>query len=274
MAICDLIFKRMCTDILETGYETPCRAKWEDGSIAHTIKKFGIVNKYNLQEEFPALTLRPINFKNCIDELLWIWVKQSNNIKDLNSKIWDAWADDNGSIGKAYGYQLNKEYKFKDIGYMNQVDRVLYLLKNNKNDRRMIVNMFNHEDLIDMGLEPCAYSITLNVTKNRLNMILNQRSQDILVAGNWNVVQYAVLLHMFAHISNLQVGELVHVIADAHIYDKHIPIVRELISKQPFAPANFKIVGIVNNFYDFTLDNFEFSYDLVNKFNKKIPVAV
>jgi len=209
------------------------RARWADGTPAHTIKKFGVVNRYDLSEEFPILTLRPTNLKAAIDELLWIWQKKSNNIKDLNSHIWDSWADENGSIGKAYGYQLSIKHKYPE-GEFDQVDRIIYDLKHNPYSRRIIANMYNHSDLHEMNLYPCAYSITFNVTGRKLNAILNQRSQDVLVANNWNVAQYAILVHMFAQVCDLEVGELVHVIADAHIYDRHIPLVKELIQRTPY----------------------------------------
>ena len=229
MSYSDKVFVDMCSDILKNGIDTKgekVRPKWDDGSFAYTIKKFGVVNRYDLKKEFPALTLRKTNLKNCVDEILWIWQKKSNNINDLNSHIWDSWADENGSIGKAYGYQLGVKHQYKE-GMMDQVDRVLYDLKNNPYSRRIMTNIYVHQDLHEMNLYPCAYSMTFNVTKNKetgklvLNGILNQRSQDILTANNWNVCQYAVLLHMFALVSDMEVGELVHVIADAHIYDKH-----------------------------------------------------
>ena len=233
MSQADKIFIEMSESILNDGFSSEgqdVRPRWEDGTPAHTIKKFGVVNRYNLAEEFPILTLRKVPFKRAIDEILWIWQKKSNNIKDLNSHIWDAWADENGSIGKAYGYQLGIKHKYKE-GEFDQVDRVLYDLKHNPYSRRIITNLYNHQDLHEMNLYPCAYSVTFNVTGNKLNAILNQRSQDVLVANAWNVCQYAVLIHMFAQVSNLEVGELVHVIADAHIYDRHVPIVKELIKE-------------------------------------------
>ena len=231
MSLADNIFIKNCTDILEGGFwdnDFDVRPKWEDGTPAHTIKLFGIVNRYDLSAEFPILTLRKTNLTAAVDELLWIWQKKSNNIKDLNSKIWDSWADEEGSIGKAYGYQLGIKHKYKE-GWFDQVDRVLYDLKHNPQSRRMITNIYNHSDLSEMNLYPCAYSVTFNVTGRKLNAILNQRSQDMLVANNWNVCQYAVLVHMFAQVSGLEAGELVHVIADAHIYDRHIPILKQIL---------------------------------------------
>ena len=233
MSKADDIFITMCKDILENGISSEgeiVRAKWADGTFAHTIKKFAIVNRYDLSEEFPILTLRPTNLKAAIDELLWIWQKKSNNIKDLNSRIWDSWADEEGSIGKAYGYQLGIKHKYRE-GEFDQVDRIIYDLKHNPYSRRIIANMYNHSDLHEMNLYPCAYSITFNVTGRKLNAILNQRSQDVLVANNWNVSQYAILVHMFAQVSDLEVGEFVHVIADAHIYDRHVPLVTELLQR-------------------------------------------
>jgi len=276
MSRADRIFVEMCKDILENGWSSEgqaVRAKWEDGTPAHTIKKFGVVNRYDLSEEFPILTLRPTNFRAAIDEILWIWQKKSNNIKDLNSHIWDAWADESGSIGKAYGYQLRIKHKYPE-GEFDQVDRVLYDLKHNPYSRRIIVNMYNHSDLHEMNLYPCAYSMTFNVTGNRLNAILNQRSQDVLVANNWNVVQYAVLIHMLAQVSGLEAGELVHVIADAHIYDRHIPLVRELIEREQYPAPRFVMNPHVKNFYEFTVDDFALENYVKGPQIKNIPVAV
>ena len=282
MSYADKVFVDMCSDILKNGIDTKgekVRPKWDDGSYAYTIKKFGVVNRYDLKKEFPALTLRKTNLKNCVDEILWIWQKKSNNINDLNSHIWDSWADENGSIGKAYGYQLGVKHQYKE-GMMDQVDRVLYDLKNNPYSRRIMTNIYVHQDLHEMNLYPCAYSMTFNVTKNKetgklvLNGILNQRSQDILTANNWNVCQYAVLLHMFAQVSDLEVGELVHVIADAHIYDKLVPLVEELIAREQHPAPKFWINPEVKNFYDFTVDDFRLDDYVTGPQIKNIPVAV
>ena len=237
MSIADQQFIKMCREIIDEGFSSEgqkIRAKWDDGTPAHTIKRFGVVNRYDLSKEFPILTLRRTNMEKAIDEILWIWQKKSNNIHDLNSKIWDSWADDDGSIGKAYGYQLSVKHKYPE-GDMDQVDRVLYDLKHNPYSRRIMTNIYVHQDLNEMNLYPCAYSMTFNVCDGRLNAILNQRSNDVLAANNWNVVQYAILVHMFAMVSGLEVGELVHVIADAHIYDRHIKHVEELISREPLS---------------------------------------
>ena len=275
MSIADERFIQTCKDILENGFSDVCydvRPAWADtGEKAHTIKKFCIVNRYDLTKEFPVITLRKTFFKSAVDELLWIWQKKSNNTHDLKSKIWDAWADENGSIGKAYGYQLGIKHKYKE-GEFDQVDRVLYDLKHNPLSRRIMTNIYNHADLHEMNLYPCAYSMTFNVTGNRLNGILNQRSQDMLVANNWNVCQYAVLLHMFAKVSGLVAGELVHVIADAHIYDRHIPIVEELIKREPLPAPTFEIDDI-DDFYKFTVDNVRLKDYNYHEFNIKIPVA-
>ena len=265
----------MCQDILENGESSEgqvVRARWEDGTPAHTIKRFGIVNRYNLAEEFPIMTLRPTNFKTAIDEILWIWQKKSNNVEDLNSHIWDQWTDENGSIGAAYGYQLKQKHWYKE-GLFDQVDRVLYDLEFNPYSRRIMTNLYNHADLHEMNLHPCAYSMTFNVTGDKLNAILNQRSQDVLVANNWNVVQYAVLLHMFAKASGFKVGELVHVIADAHIYDRHIPLVEELIKRETFDAPKFLVNKEIDYFYDFIADDFEL-WKYVAGPQIKIPVAV
>lgn len=276
MSKADKIFIDMCNDILTNGQSSEgqkVRPKWEDGSPAHTIKRFGVINRYDLSKEFPILTLRPTNLKAAIDEILWIWQKKSNNVKDLNSHIWDSWADEKGSIGKAYGYQLGIKHKYPE-GEFDQVDRVLYDLKNNPYSRRIMTNIYNHADLHEMNLYPCAYSVTFNVTGNKLNAILNQRSQDVLVANNWNVVQYAILVHMMAQVSNLEVGELVHVIADAHIYDRHVPIIKDLIKRQAYPAPKLIINKNIKNFYDFTTDDFQIENYICNKQIKHIPVAV
>jgi len=276
MSLADGLFINMCKDILENGVSTvgeKVRPKWDDGSAAYTIKKFCVVNRYDLSKEFPAITLRRTAFKSCIDEILWIWQKKSNNVNDLSSHIWDSWADENGSIGKAYGYQLGVKHKYKE-GEMDQVDRVLFDIKNNPYSRRIMTNIYVHQDLHEMSLYPCAYSMTFNVTDNKLNAILNQRSQDILAANNWNVVQYAVLLHMIAQVSGLEVGELVHVIADAHIYDRHIPIVKELIERPTFDAPIFHINPEIKDFYEFTIDDFSLENYQFGPQIKGIPVAV
>lgn len=259
MSNADLIFIDMCKDILANGYSSEgqkVRPRWDDGSPAHTIKKFGVVNRYDLSEEFPIMTLKHTSLKKSVDELFWIWQKKSNNINDLGSRIWDAWADENGSIGKAYGYQLGVKHKYKD-GEFDQVDRVLYDLKNNPYSRRIITNLYNHHDLNEMNLYPCAYSMTFNVTGNKLNSILNQRSQDILAANNWNVVQYSVLTYLFAHICGFEPGEFVHVIADAHIYDRHIPIIEELISRPVYDAPEFIMNKEKSDFYEYTSKDFK-----------------
>ena len=276
MSYADEVFKKNVRHILKYGYNDindPVRPKWEDGTPAHTIKSFCIVNRYDLSKEFPIITLRKTFFKKAIDELLWIWQKKSNNIHDLNSKIWDSWADEKGSIGKAYGYQLGVKHKYKE-GMFDQVDRVLYDLKNNPSSRRILTNIYVHQDLNEMNLYPCAYSMTFNVTGNKLNGILNQRSQDMLTANNWNVCQYAVLLHMFAQVSGLEVGEFVHVIADAHIYDRHIPLVKKLLKGETHPAPKFKINKKVKDFYKFTVDDFDFEGYEYNEFKDKIEVAI
>ena len=275
MSKADTIFVDMCRDILDNGYSTEgqdVRARWEDGSSAYTIKRFGIVNRYDLSKEFPALTLRPTGWKNAIDELLWIWQKKTNDITQLQSHIWDAWAGEDNTIGKAYGYQLGKQYNFRQ-GRMDQVDNVIWQLKNTPASRRIMTNIYNFEDLSEMGLEPCAYSMTFNVTDNRLNAILNQRSQDVLVANNWNVVQYAVLVHMLAQVCGYEAGELVHVIADAHIYDKHVPLVEELIGRTQYPAPKFEMNPDVKDFYEFTLDDFKLDNYQAGPQIKNIPVA-
>jgi thymidylate synthase len=275
LSYADEIFIDMCSDILQNGYSSEgqtVRAVWEDGTPAHTIKKFCVVNRYDLSKEFPILTLRPTNLKNAVDELLWIWQKKSNNVNDLNSHIWDAWADETGSIGKAYGYQIGKKSIYKE-GEFDQIDRVIYDLKNNPYSRRIMTNIYVHNDLHEMNLYPCAYSMTFNVTGNKLNAILNQRSNDILVANNWNVVQYAILVHMLAQVCGFEVGELVHVIADAHIYDRHIPMIKEMLQRKPFKAPKLVINPDVKDFYDFKVEDFVLEGYETHEQIKKIPVA-
>ena len=282
MSYADKIFVDMCRDIIDNGTSTEgekVRPKWVDGTPAYTIKKFGVVNRYNLQKEFPALTLRKTGIKSCTDELLWIWQRKSNNIHDLKPKIWDSWADENGSIGKAYGYQMGVKHQYKE-GMMDQIDRVIYDLKNNPYSRRIMTNIYVHQDLHEMNLYPCAYSMTFNVTKGKekdkltLNAILNQRSQDVLAANNWNVCQYAVLVHMLAQVCDMEVGELVHVIADAHIYDRHIPMVEELISREQHPAPTFWLNPEIKDFYQFTTDDVRLDNYVTGPQIKNIPVAI
>lgn len=282
MSYADDLFIKMCTDIIENGCSTEgekVRPKWEDGSYAYTVKQFGVVNRYDLSKEFPALTLRKTYVKSAVDEMLWIWQKKSNNINDLKSHVWDEWADENGSIGKAYGYQMGVKHQYKE-GMMDQVDRVIYDLKNNPYSRRIMTNIYVHADLHEMNLYPCAYSVTFNVTKRKgqdkltLNAILNQRSQDILTANNWNVVQYAVLVHMMAQVCDMEPGELVHVIADAHIYDRHIDIVKELIRRPVYPAPKFFLNPEVKDFYQFTTDDILVEDYQAGPQIKNIPVAV
>ena len=276
MSLADKIFVDMCRDIIDNGYSSvgeKVRPKWEDGTPAHTIKRFGVVSRYDLSKEFPIITLRPTALKSAIDEILWIWQKKSNNVNELKSRIWDSWADENGSIGKAYGYQLGRKYDFPE-GNMDQVDWILHQLKNSPASRRMVTNIFVHDDLKEMGLQPCAYSMTFNVSGKKLNAILNQRSQDVLVANNWNVAQYAILVHMFAQVSGLEAGELVHVIADAHIYDRHIPLVEELITREQYAAPKLWINPEVKDFYKFTVEDFKLIDYKAGEQIKNIPVAV
>ena len=276
MSFADKVFKENIADILANGFsdaELDVRPHWEDGAPAHTVKKFCIVNRYDLKKEFPVMTLRRTAFKSAIDELLWIWQKKSNNIRDLKSHIWDSWADENGSIGKAYGYQLGVKHRYKE-GEFDQVDRVIYDLKHNPQSRRIMTNIYVHADLNEMNLYPCAYSVTFNVSGKTLNCILNQRSQDMLTANNWNVVQYAVLEHMMARVAGLEVGELVHVIADAHIYDRHIPIAREMLLKPEYPAPKFVMDPDKDDFYAFTPDDFRLEGYQFSELDKKIEVAI
>lgn len=302
MSRADVLYKETCLKILNEGYsdaDLPVRPKWEDGTPAHTIKTFGVVNRYNLAEEFPIMTLRKTYWKSAIDELLWIWQKKSNRICDLGSHVWDEWAGEDGTIGKAYGYQIGKKYihhvspvneqidltKYpsavvepnKDGKYnvwLDQIDGVIYDLNNNPATRRILTNIYNFDDLHEMNLYPCAYSMTFNVTGNKLNGILNQRSQDMLTANNWNVVQYAALVHILAHVTGLEVGEFVHVIADCHIYDRHIPLVEEMLKNEMFDVPAFVVDKNVTNFYDFNKNSFSLDGYKSNPFDHKIPMAI
>ncbi len=276
MSRADEIFIQNCRDILDNGIwdtDREVRPRWEDGAPAHTVKKFGIVNRYNLAEEFPILTIRRTFWKSAVDELLWIWQQKSNNVHDLRTRVWDAWADENGSIGKAYGYQLGVKHHYPE-GDMDQVDKVLWDLKHNPASRRIMTNIYTFADLSEMALYPCAYSMTFNVTGNRLNAILNQRSQDMLAANNWNVVQYSVLTMMIAQVSGFEPGEFVHVIADAHIYDRHVPAIEEIIRNEPKPAPKFIIDPDVKDFYAFTRDSFRVEGYEYSDFTGKIPVAV
>mgnify|MGYP000244737653 CR=1 FL=1 len=282
MSYADKVFVAMCQDILENGTSTEgelVRPHWEDGTSAYTIKKFGVVNRYDLSKEFPVITLRKTYIKSATDELLWIWQKKSNNIHDLKSHVWDEWADEDGSIGKAYGYQLGVKHQYKE-GMMDQVDRVIYDLKHTPFSRRILTNIYVHQDLHEMNLYPCAYSMTFNVTQKKgddrltLNGILNQRSQDVLAANNWNVCQYAVLMHMLAQVCDMRVGELVHVIADAHIYDRHVPIVKELIERPQYDAPKFWLNPDIKDFYQFTTDDIKITDYVTGEQIKDIPIAV
>ncbi len=275
MSRADELFIANCKEILEKGFwdtDLPVRPHWEDGTPAHTVKLFGLVNRYRLQEEFPILTLRRTYLKSAIDELLWIWQKKSNDVHQLKSHVWDAWADEAGTIGKAYGYQLGVKHAYKE-GMFDQVDRVLYDLTHNPQSRRILTNLYVHQDLAEMALYPCAYSMTFNVSGNVLNAILHQRSQDMLTANNWNVCQYAILVHMFAQSCGLIPGELMHVIADAHIYDRHVPLVEELLQQQPY-PAPTLAIDDVKDFYSFGVDSFHLEGYQYHDFGHKIPVAI
>lgn len=275
MSQADLIFKDNIRTILSEGVwdiGQSVRPKWTDGTPAHTVKCFGLVNRYDLREEFPILTLRKTNLTNAVDELFWIWQKKSNKVSELSSHIWDAWADEEGTIGKAYGYQLGQPHRYEE-GWFDQVDRVLYDLKHHPHSRRIMTNIFNHADLYDMSLYPCAYSMTFNVSGRTLNAILNQRSQDMLTANNWNVAQYAVLVHLFAQVNDLEVGELVHVIADAHIYDRHIAIVEKLLDNEPFPAPTLQINPTVKDFYDFKVADVQLQDYVFHPLDERIPVA-
>ena len=282
MSYADKVFIDMCRDIIDNGTDTTgekVRPHWPDGTLAYTVKKFGVINRYDLSKEFPILTLRRTAIKSATDEILWIWQKKSNNIHDLKSHIWDEWADEDGSIGKAYGYQMQVKHQYRE-GQFDMVDRVIYDLKNNPYSRRIMTNIYNFADLHEMNLYPCAYSMTFNCTRNKetgrliLNAVLNQRSQDVLAANNWNVVQYAVLVHMLAQVCDMEVGELVHVIADAHIYDRHIPLIEELISREPLPAPKFILNPDIKDFYQFTPDDVKLEGYCFGEQIRDIPVAI
>ena len=276
MSRADEIYRATCLDILENGFwdtDLQVRPRWADGTPAHTVKKFGVVNRYDLREEFPIMTLRRTYWKSAIDEILWIWQKKSNRLDELGSHVWDEWAQEDGTIGKAYGYQLGVKHKYPE-GEFDQVDRVLYDLKHNPASRRILTSIFNHADLHEMALAPCAYSMTFNGSGNTLNAILNQRSQDMLTANNWNVCQYAALVHMIAQVSGLQAGELVHVIADCHIYDRHVELVKKMLDNPTFEAPRFEIDPTVTDFYAFTKDSFRMVDYKCNKFDYEIPIAI
>ena len=276
MSQADLLFIQNCRDILAHGFwdtDLPVRPRWPDGTPAHTVKLFGLTNRYDLRQEFPLLTLRRTALKSAVDELLWIWQKKSNNIRDLNSHIWDAWADDTGSIGKAYGYQLSVRHEYTE-GQFDQVDRLLYDLRHNPQSRRMLTNLYNHAELHEMALYPCAYSLTCNVSGDTLNTILHQRSQDMLTANNWNVAQYAVLTHLLAKVSGLKPGTLLHVIADAHIYDRHVPLVERMIAQTPYPAPRVTLPDALDDFYAFTPEQLRVEDYQYHPFEGKIEVAV
>ncbi|MBQ7143915.1 MAG: thymidylate synthase [Oscillospiraceae bacterium] len=276
MSYADTVFIQNCRDILEKGVwdtDRPVRPRWEDGAPAHTVKLFGVVNRYDLKQEFPILTVRRQYFKSAVDELLWIWQKKSSDVHELSSHVWDAWADENGSIGKAYGYQLGVKHRYPE-GEMDQVDRVLWQLKHDPASRRILTSLYTFADLSEMALYPCAWSMTFNVSGNTLNAILNQRSQDMLTANGWNVMQYAALLMMFAQVSGLEPGELVHVIADCHIYDRHVPMVEKLLRNEPCPAPKVTLDPAVHDFYQFTKNSFTVEGYRYHEFSEKIPVAV
>lgn len=310
MSYADKIFIENMKDILENGTSTEgqkVRPHWEDGTPAYTIKQFGGVNRYDLRKEFPAMTLRRTALKSAMDEILWIFQKKSNNIKDLNSHIWDEWADENGSIGTAYGYQIGQTYlhhkynsllseeEFKELCeelknypsalidnkgnvYLDQIDGVIWDLKHSPFSRRIMTTLWNTQDLHSMNLQPCCWNCTFNVTdegkdKLVLNMVLNQRSADMLTANNWNVCQYALLLMMIAQVCDMEAGVLVHVLTDYHIYDRHIELVKELINREQYPAPIVKLNPEIKDFYKFTLDDL-----IVENYNHgeqiKIPVAI
>lgn len=283
MSKADELFVAMCQDIIENGTDTKdelVRPKWTDtDEFAYTIKKFGVVNRYDLREEFPALTLRKTALKSCMDEILWIYQRKSNNIHDLKPHVWDEWADENGSIGTAYGYVVGEKFSFKGE-MIDQMDYVLKQLKETPYSRRILTNLYQFHDLATGHLDPCCYSATYNVTKDAasdklvLNMVLNQRSQDVLAANNWNVCQYAILLMMVAQVNDMIPGELVHVIADAHIYDRHVPVVKELIEREQFPAPKVRLNPEVKDFYAFTTDDLIVEDYVAGEQVKNIPIAV
>ena len=281
MSYADKLFKETCRDILQNGTDTrgeKVRPRWEDtGEYAYTIKRFGVVNRYDLRKEFPAITLRRIALKSAMDEILWIYQKKSNNIHDLNSHIWDEWADENGSIGTCYGDVVGRKFLYKGE-QTDQMDYVLRQLKENPYSRRIMTNMYQFAYLHSGALDPCCYSMTYNVTKTReglvLNAVLNQRSQDMLAANGWNVCQYAILLMMVAQVNQMIPGELVHVIADAHIYDRHVPMIEELMEREEHPAPRVWLNPQVKDFYDFTTQDLHVENYVTGEQIQNIPIAV
>ena len=285
MTQADENFIKTCKEILKNGYSsegTNVRTRWEDGTEANYYSIVGVQNKYDLEKEFPMITLRNNSktIKNAIDEILWIWQKKSNKISELTSHIWDQWAGEDGTIGKAYGFQLAKKYEFKTkdgMQTLDQVDYMLYLLKHDPASRRIMTNIFDFGDLKDMNLEPCAYSTQWLVKEGKLHLILNQRSQDMLAANGWNTMQYAALLCMVAKCVDLKPGTLTHNIGDCHIYDRHVPLIEKLIEAKPMDVSPKLIINNdTKDFYEFKVEDFEIQGYDYNKDIKlgKIPVAI
>ena len=300
MSLADKYFKEAANKILTEGYSDESmqvRPHWEDGTPAHTIKTFCYVCRYDLSKEFPILTLRRQAFKTMIKELLWMWQMKSNNINDVDFHIWDQWADENGSIGKTYSYQLAQKYghhKIKEgedlssypsaeIGndgwvYLDQVDGVLYDLKNNPASRRIITNMWQIKDLKDMNLAPCVYETLWDITPDgKLNMTLIQRSGDMCAAaapGGFDTIEYATLLYLMAHVCGYKPGEFVHIVNNLHIYDRHIDIIKKVCNNPEYDAPKLWINTDKTDFYDFTIDDFKLIDYQSTKLEEKIEVAI
>ena len=280
MSYADTLFKQEINEILTNGFndkDYPVRPKWPDGTPAHTIKTFCAVRRYDLSKEFPILTLRQQAFKGVVRELLWMWQKKSNVVDELgpSASIWRAWEWPDGTIGKTYGYQLGKK---SDYGYgeFDQVDNLLYLLKNKPMDRRMIVTMWCPQDLKEMALPPCVYESIWDVSNGKLNCTLIQRSGDVLAAassGGWDTMEYAILVHMIAQVCGYQVGELVHIVHNLHIYDRHVEAVKEVMQNPEYPAPTLWINPDVKDFYAFTEDDFKLIDYQATKLSTKFEVA-
>ena len=268
MSQADKYFIEEAVHLLTEGFndkDYPVRPKWPD------------VRRYDLSKEFPALTLRTQAFKGVVRELLWMWQKKSNVVDELGKSaiIWKAWERPDGTIGKTYGYQLGQVHHY-EYGDFDQVDNLIYLLKNKPMDRRMIVTMWNPADLHDMALPPCVYESLWYVADGKLNCTLIQRSGDLLAAaasGGWDTMEYAILVHMLAQVCGYQVGELVHIVDNLHIYDRHTDAVRECLGNPEYPAPKLWINPEVKDFYAFTEDDFRLDNYQSTKLSTKFEVA-
>ena len=280
MSKADQFFRDQMKVIRETGFndkDFKVRAKWEaDNAPAHTVKTFGYVTRYDLSKEFPILTLRSQGFKGAVKECLWIFQKKSTNINDLGLHIWDAWADENGDLGRTYAYSLREKIQYPE-GAFDQVDYLLYQLKNNPMDRRMMLQLFDPHNVIHTKLPPCVMTYLFDVAGGKLNMTVIQRSADALAAGaagGWDEVGEAVLQHMLAQVSGLQVGTMVHLVNNLHVYDRHMQYIDEILANPEYESPVLKVNPNVTNFYDFKPEDFELVGYKSTKLSTKFDVAV